>query len=129
MSTSPATSAETINVSDMPVLMNVNMANVTKLTPSNYIMWNCQVHALLDGYNLAGANTAYALWKRQDKLLYSTVLGAISISVQPLLSTATTTTDIWNILLSTYVKPIREHIQQLRQQIKHWKKGSKSIDE
>ena len=81
---SPSHSAETINISDTPVLLNVNMANVTKLTASNYIMWSRQVHALLDGYDLAGyldgsvivptltltadgvisENPAYVIWKR-----------------------------------------------------------------
>lgn len=30
------------------------MSNVTKLTSSNFLMWSRQVHALLDGYDLAG---------------------------------------------------------------------------
>lgn len=149
MSTSPASPAETIIVSDAPVLLNVNMANVTKLTTSNYIMWSRQVHALLDGYDLAGyldgsiivpsptamvegmvtTNTAYTLWKRQDKLLYSALLGAISNTIQPLLSKATMAAEIWEILSSTYAKPSRGHLQQIRRQIKNWTKGSKSIDE
>lgn len=107
------------------------------------------MQALLDGYDLAGyldgsvivppptltvddvvsANTAYVLWKRQDKLLYSALLGAITTPVQPLLSKATTTAEIWEILMSTNAKPSRGHIQQLRQQIKHWKKGTKTVDE
>ena len=70
------------------------MSNITKLTPTNYLMWSRQVHALLDGYDLAGyidgsitapsetintagtatTNTAYKFWKRQDKLIYSAIL-------------------------------------------------------
>lgn len=34
-------------------LLDVNMTNVTKLTPSNYLMWSLQVHALLNVYDLA----------------------------------------------------------------------------
>ncbi|CAA7014677.1 unnamed protein product [Microthlaspi erraticum] len=30
------------------------MANVTKLSSSNYLMWSLQVHSLFDGYGLAG---------------------------------------------------------------------------
>lgn len=33
---------------------NVNTFNVTKLTSTNYFMWSLQIHALLDGYDLAG---------------------------------------------------------------------------
>lgn len=89
MATSPASSNETIAVSDNQSLLNVNMTNVTKLTTSNFLMWSRQVHALLDGYDLAGyvdgsitippstnttdgvisVNPAYTIWKRQDKLI------------------------------------------------------------
>lgn len=61
-------------------------------------MWSLQVHALLDGHALAGyidgsiivppetitlndqtsANPDFTTWKRQDKLIYSALLGAIS---------------------------------------------------
>lgn len=34
-------------------LLNVNMSNVTKLTATNFLMWYRQVHALLNGYDLA----------------------------------------------------------------------------
>lgn len=97
---SPASSIETIALSNPRTLLNVNMVNVTKLTATNFIMWNRQVHSLLERYNLAGyvdgcidimsptltvddqviVNNEYVLWKRQDKLIYSALLGAISIS-------------------------------------------------
>lgn len=35
-------------------LLTVNMSNVSKLTTGNYLMWSLQIHALLDGYDLAG---------------------------------------------------------------------------
>ena len=54
MSVSPANQSETINVSDSRTITNVNMTNVTKLNSTNYIMWSRQVHALFDGYDLAG---------------------------------------------------------------------------
>ncbi|CAA7014904.1 unnamed protein product [Microthlaspi erraticum] len=144
MDTSP-TSNETITVSSgsQKSLLNVNMTNVTKLTSTNFLMWSRQVHALLDGYDLAGyvddsiiipsptvttadvvtQNPAYLLWKRQDKLIYSALLGAITNSIQPLLSTAETAAEIWTILSSTYAKPSRGHLKQLKHQIKQWTKG------
>lgn len=64
-----------------------------------------------------------------DRLIYSSLLGAITTTLQPLLSTATTSAEIWETLNSTYAKPSRGHINQLRQQIKNWTKGNKSIDE
>lgn len=146
---SPARSHETIIVSNNRTLLNVNMANVTKLTSTNYIMWNRQVLSLLSGYDLAGhvdgspeippqtltvddvvtVNNDYVLWQRQDQLIYSSLLGAISASVQSLLSTTATAAEVWNTLAATYAKPSRGHILQLRQQLKQWTKGSKTIDE
>ena len=141
------------NTETVPVtqgsLLNVNMTNVTRLNTTNYIMWKRQVHALLDGYALASyldvsstvpdpkitidgvqaENPAYTLHNRQDKLLYSAVLGAITPSIQPLLSNTNTSAEIWNLLATTYAKPSRGHIKQLKHQIKQWKKGSKQIDE
>ena len=132
---SPARSHETIIVSNNRTLLNVNMANVTKLTSTNYIMWNRQVLSLLSGYDLAGhidgsleippqtltvddvvtVNNDYVLWQRQDQLIYSSLLGAISASVQSLLSTTATAAEVWNTLAATYAKPSRGHILQLRQ--------------
>lgn len=93
------------------------MMNVTKLTASNFLMWSRQVHALLEGYDLVGfidgsleippatitndaaetiVNPLYTMWKRQDRLIYSSLLGAITTTLQPLLSTTTTSAKIWN---------------------------------
>lgn len=144
-----SSSSETVVVADSTSLLNVNMSNVTKLTSTNFLMWRRQVHALLDGYDLAGyvdgsieephttvtvhgvtsPNPEYKLWKRQDKLIYSGLIGAISVAVQPLLSQATTSAQIWRKLVDTYANPSRGHKQQIREQIKQWKKGSRSIDD
>ena len=145
----PTTAHETIVVSNNSTILNVNMNKVTKLTSLNFYMWNRQVHSLLDGYDLAGyvdgstivlpptvtedgvvkANPTYVLWKRKDKLIYNTLLGVISPSVQYLPSTTTTSSEIWETLSSTYVKPSRGHIRQLKQQLRQWTKGAKTIDE
>lgn len=133
------TNIETITVSDSSHLLNVNMANVSKLIASNFFMWSHQVHALLEGYDLVGyldgtvimppqtvttagvvtVSTAYTLWERQDKLIYSAFIGAITAFIQPLLSTTTTSAQIWEKLSSSYAKQSRGHILQLKEQIKH----------
>ena len=74
-------------------------------------------------------NPAYTIWKRQDKLLYSALLGAISITIQPLLSRASTAAEIWDTLASTYGRPSRGHVKQLLNQLKAWTKETRSIDE
>lgn len=112
-------------------------------------MWSCQVLALLDGYDLAGyvdgtfnvpnptINTngvltpdpTYTIWERQDRLIYSALLGAITVSIQLVLSTTTTSAQIWATLSATYAKPSRGHIKQIREQIKQWNKRTKTIDD
>ncbi|XP_013598963.1 PREDICTED: uncharacterized protein LOC106306765 isoform X2 [Brassica oleracea var. oleracea] len=106
-----------------------------------------QIRALLEGHELhhfldapaplativvdgtASPNPDYAPWRRQDRLLYSAIIGAISLPVQPVMSSAMTTADVWNILASTYGNPTRGHIRQLKFQIKTTAKGTKTISE
>ncbi|KAL1219597.1 Retrovirus-related Pol polyprotein from transposon RE1 [Cardamine amara subsp. amara] len=126
-----------------------SMTNATKLTPTNYLKWSLQVHALLDGYGLAGyfdgsvttpaatlttgdvvtVNPAFIVWKSQDKLIYSGLIGAINITIQSLVSCATTSYETWQNLASTYAKPSRGHIKKLKTQLKQWTKGNKTVDE
>ncbi|CAA7024342.1 unnamed protein product [Microthlaspi erraticum] len=130
-------------------LININMVNVTKITHLNYVMWSRQIQALLEGHELHGfleetnaapsptitvdgqsvTNPDHAPWRRQDRLLYSALIGAISLPVQSVVSTATTTSEIWSLLATTYGKPTRGHIRQLKLQIKTCVKGTKSISE
>ncbi|KAG7533403.1 Reverse transcriptase RNA-dependent DNA polymerase [Arabidopsis thaliana x Arabidopsis arenosa] len=144
-----STSSVIVATPNATTLLNINMTNVTKLTATNFLMWKRQVLAIFDGYDLAGyldgstlapdavittagtesPNPAYKHWKRQDQLNYAALIGAISASVQPLLSKATTTAAIWSTLHDTYANPSRSHIKVLRDQLKHWKKGTKSIEE
>ena len=104
---------------------------------------------MLDGYDLAGyldgsiiiphetittngvvaANPVFTQWKRQDKLIYSDLLGAISVSVQHIFSTTTTSAEIWSLLASTYAKPTRGHVKQIKQQLENWTKETKTMDE
>lgn len=129
-------------------LLTVNMTHVSKLTATNYLMWKVQIHALLDGYDLAGhvdgsgiipaatltngdeisVNPAYTFWKCQDKLIFSSLIGAISPTLQPLVSRATTSSEVWETLAQSYAKPSRGHIKQLQAQLKNWRKEGKTID-
>lgn len=101
------------------------MSNITKLTASNYLVWSRQVHALLDEYEFSNhldesvpapeatvttddvttSNPVFFLWKRQDKLIFSALLGVISQSIQPLVSMASTAACVWTTLSCTYAKP------------------------
>ncbi|KFK44388.1 hypothetical protein AALP_AA1G251100, partial [Arabis alpina] len=151
MSTSETTSNPSnpeIIAANSQSLFAINMSHVTKLNSTNYLMWKLQVHSFLDGYALAGhldgskeipaatlttndvvsVNPAYTLWTRQDRLIFSSLIGAISTPLQPLVSRATSSSEIWNTLASTYAKPSRGHIRQLKTQLKQWHKETKTID-
>lgn len=139
---------ETIALNTETVL-NINMSHVTKLTSTNYLMWSLQVRSFLDGHGLIGhidgsivtpaptvtvgntvsQNPAYVKWNRQDKLIYSALIGAISMLLQSVVSRTTTSSQIWEKLVSTYAKPTHGHITQLKMQLKASTKGTKSIDE
>ena len=130
-------------------LLNINMINITKLNSTNFMTWNLQIHALLDGYDLAGhidgtspepaktititdaetVNPDYTKWRRQDRLIYSALIGTLSPSIQALVTNIKTSRDVWKSLSTTYATPSRGHIQQLRLQLKHCTKGDKSIDD
>ncbi|XP_019057412.1 PREDICTED: uncharacterized protein LOC109115967 [Tarenaya hassleriana] len=130
-------------------LLTVNMTNITKLTPSNYITWSLQIRALLEGYQLdgfivddgtipsatllsdgtGGVNPAFAPFKQQDRLLFSALLGAISVPLQPLIARSISVREAWQTLANTYGKASRGHLLQLRDQIKRCVKGTQSVDE
>lgn len=143
-----AATNENITINNQ-TLLNVNMTNVVKLNNTNYLMWSRQVHAFFDGYKLASyldgslvipapiiivdsaptINPNYTKWRRQDKLIYNALLGAISPTIQPLISRAVTAAQIWDTLAATYSKPSWSHIKQLKHSLKQSLKGNKTIDE
>lgn len=130
-------------------LLSVNIAGVTKLTQTNYLMWRRQVRALLEGHKLhqfidgsldipaptvvvadvSSPNPEFAPWRRQDRLLYNSIIGAITLPIQSVISTASTTKEVWDTLADTFGNPSRGHIRQLKFQIKTCSKGTKTISE
>lgn len=131
-------------------LISLNMSNITKLTPNNFITWRLQISALLEAHDLHcfisdenqtppetittaadtnQPNPQFMVWKRQDRLLYSALLGSLSLSVQPIVARSTTSREIWQTLYHTYGKPSRGHIKQIKQQLKQSSKGNKSIND
>ncbi|XP_010544446.1 PREDICTED: uncharacterized protein LOC104817067 [Tarenaya hassleriana] len=120
------------------------MTSITKLSSSNYITWSIQVRALLEGYRLEGfiiddgfpavmlssngttcANPAFAPFRQQDRLLFSALLGAISVPLQLLVARFVSVREAWKILANTYGKASRGHLLQLRD----CTKGTQSVDE
>ncbi|XP_010555249.2 PREDICTED: uncharacterized protein LOC104824784 [Tarenaya hassleriana] len=129
-------------------LININVVNVTKLSATNYLTWSLQFRSLLEGYNLQDflnpamdiaptiteanvekTNPRFSPWFRQDRLIFSSLLGSISLSCQALIARATTTSEAWTTLASTYGRSSRGHIKQIKDTMKRFTKGGKSIDE
>lgn len=150
MSESTAERTSVFNTQDpQSTLLSVNMSSMTKLTNLNYIMWSRQVRALLEGHELqhfiedtntappskitsdgvSVPNPAFAPWRRQDRLLYSSMIGAISLPVQSVVSTANTPREISCTLATTFGNASRGHIRQLKLQIERCTKGTKTISE
>ncbi|KAL6327424.1 hypothetical protein AAG906_019737 [Vitis piasezkii] len=125
-------------------LLTINLSNITKLSSTNYLTWSLQIQSLLECYDLhhfingghippsptvtittiASPNPAYTTWKRQDRLIFSALLGAISVSLQPPIVHITTSLDAWQTLANTYAKPSRGHIKQLKERLQRCTKGS-----
>nr|CAN80558.1 hypothetical protein VITISV_023041 [Vitis vinifera] len=118
-------------------LLTINLSNITKLLSTNYLTWSLQIQSLLEGYDLhhfiddthTPPPPIVTVTGRQDCLSFSTLLGAISISLQPLIACTTTSLDAWQTLANTYAKPSCGHVKQLKEQLKWCTKGSKSISE
>lgn len=118
-----------------------------KLTNANYTAWRFQFQTLLTGYDLIGyidgshpcppktvtaasattPNPAYALWIRQDQLILSAIIGAITPSLIPFIASANTSLDACQILSTTYGKPSRGRILALKNRLHNPVKGTKSI--
>ena len=77
----------------------------------------------------ASPNPAYAPWRRQDRLLYSSMIGSISLAVQSVVSSANTTKEVWTTLATTFGNASRGHIRQLKLQIERCVKGTNTISE
>lgn len=134
--------------SDYP-LLTINLSNITKLTTTNYITWSLQIRTLLEGYDLHGfidgtspssqpkvtsgdttsTNPAYLTWKRQDRLIFFALLGAISPSLLLLLTLTYSFKEAWGLLANIYAKPSCRRIKQIKDQIKTYTKGTKRVSE
>ncbi|KFK45117.1 hypothetical protein AALP_AA1G346500, partial [Arabis alpina] len=142
-----AAPADTVDTTQ--ALLNINMSNITKLTSTNYMTWSIQIHALLDGYALAGhldgstppppatittdnvvaVNPAHTKWTRQDKLIFSGLLGTLTPSIQTTVTKAKTASAMWSLIVSIYANPSRGHVMQLKNQLLQCTKGDQTIDE
>ncbi|KAL4560809.1 hypothetical protein LXL04_032963 [Taraxacum kok-saghyz] len=116
----------------------VNFPSTLKLTATNYLGWKTQIEALLqgldlyrfiDGTHLAPEPTVapdgsitphadYPKWFRQDRLLFSALVGSLAPQIVPLVTNAASSHEAWKTLANTYASPSRGHIKQLQYRLK-----------
>lgn len=82
---------------------------------------------ITDTASVIQTNPAYTIWKRQEHMLYSSMIGTLNI--QPMVARSLTTRDIWLTLSSIYGKPFRGHVKQLKQYLKRSTKCTQSVTE
>ncbi|KAG7564506.1 Ribonuclease H-like superfamily [Arabidopsis suecica] len=128
-------------------VISLNLSKITKLTSANYLTWKLQVRATLEGHelhpfieertvseptvtnnNVSATNPLFVIWKRQDRLLYSALLGTLTLPVQALVARTTTSLELWNSLAKTFGQASRERIKALKSQLKHTTKGTQSVE-
>ncbi|PWA77021.1 jacalin-like lectin domain-containing protein [Artemisia annua] len=120
-----------------------------KLTPQNFPSWRTQVTATLIGLELDhhiigtakipaetvpdGQNTKpnpeYLRWFRQDQMVISALLGSCSDQIQPIISSAKTAREAWELLNSSYASSSRSRIISLKSRLAKNPKGTRSISE
>lgn len=118
-------------------LLVVSLPNIIKLTPTNYLAWRLQIEATLVSYGLfkyldgffpappptltvessTTSNPAHTTWRRQDRLLFGTLIGTLEQTIVPLVSLTKTSKDLWDTLATTYASASRGHIQQLKSSV------------
>ena len=146
---SSSSSHEISSSSNTIISINVAAQAPLKLTATNYRSWKLQFHTLLVGFDLVGfvdgqkpcppatvttndiesPNPAHNIWIRQDQLLLNAILGSISPSIIPFITSAKTACDAWTALANTYAKPSRGHIMHLKGVLTNVTKGTQSVTE
>lgn len=66
---------------------------------------------------------------RQDQLILSAIAGSIAPNLVPFIASATTSSEAWNILANTYVKPSRGRLTQLKEDLQLLEKRTQSVTE
>ncbi|KAG7593786.1 Zinc finger CCHC-type [Arabidopsis thaliana x Arabidopsis arenosa] len=110
MSSPPSATSNLINPSDPHA--SLNAINIAKLSPTNYLTRSVQIKALVRGHDLI-------------KFIDPATAPPSSTTI---ITGVETTLQAWETLASTYGKPTRRHIKQLKQHLQLCVKGTKDID-
>lgn len=86
----------------------------------------CPSSTLASATDTTMPNPAYSTWIRQDRLIFSAIVESLTSSLFPLVQHAKTSYEAWNILATTFARPSRGHIKQIKDLLKHVVKGSQT---
>lgn len=120
-----------------------------KLNANNFPVWRRQIESTLIGLDLdayissdhqppnqllndkdgSKPNPGYILWYRQDQTIISAILGCCSDSIQPLISSATTSREAWKRLNASFASASRSRVISLKSKLVKNPKGTRSIAE
>ncbi|KAD4386152.1 hypothetical protein E3N88_26321 [Mikania micrantha] len=116
-----------------------------KLTPHNFPTWRKHVISMLIGLDLDQyvdgptepppkilqdkPNPAYRIWYRQDQILLSALLGSCSETIQPILTSATTSRQAFQRLTETFAGASRSRIISLKARLSKNPQGTRPVAE
>ncbi|KAM0042261.1 putative transcription factor interactor and regulator CCHC(Zn) family [Helianthus debilis subsp. tardiflorus] len=116
-----------------------------KLTTSNFPSWRKQVLSTLKGFELeqfvdgrteappktleGKPNLEYRHWFRQDQILLGALLGSCSDTIQPIVSSADTSNELFKRLTESYAGVSRSRVISLRSKLATHSKGNKPVAE
>ncbi|KAK2989028.1 hypothetical protein RJ640_027939, partial [Escallonia rubra] len=134
------------------VLFNAPSHLPTKLTYTNFTVWRTQLYSGLIGHNLLGfidgsnppppqsipesanftaeiPNPEYASWHRQDQLILNAMLGSCVETIQPHISTVSSSKEAWERLLILFANKSRSRVMSLKERLLNNPRGTRSIPE
>ncbi|KAD1365144.1 hypothetical protein E3N88_42931 [Mikania micrantha] len=119
-----------------------------RLTNTNFSSWRKQVQSALIGLKLdcyilgdtkppakflasssSTPNPEYDSWFRQDQTILSALLGSCSDPIQPLISSAETSREAWDRLITSFANTSRSRILSLKAKLASNPKGTRSVIE
>ncbi|KAJ0540117.1 putative RNA-directed DNA polymerase [Helianthus annuus] len=125
------------------IQLSTNTNFPIKLTTNNFPSWRKQVLSTLTGLELeqfvdgvtepppkdveGKPNPAYHAWYRQDQVLLGALLGSCSDTIQPLVSSAETSRQLFTRLTESYASVSRSRIISLRTKLATTNKGSRPV--
>ncbi|KAK2968892.1 hypothetical protein RJ640_013235 [Escallonia rubra] len=134
------------------ILFNAPSHLPTKLTYTNFTVWRTQLYSALIGHNLLGfidgstpppsqtipesststkqiPNPDYIIWLRQDQLILNAMLGSCIDTIQPHISTVSSSQEAWERLLVLFANKSRSRVMSLKERLLNNPRGTRSIQE